>query len=131
MTTDPIADMLTRIRNAIHAAKETVDIPHSRIKEQIAKLLKEEGYIADYEVSREGVKGNLRVKIKYSEDGIPAIQHIERVSKPGRRIYRGVDNMYLIRRGMGTALLSTSQGLLPDRECRRRKIGGEVVCLIW
>jgi small subunit ribosomal protein S8 len=131
MTTDPIADMLTRIRNAVRASKDEVSLPHSKTKEQIAKLLQQEGYIHSYDVSREGVKANLRVKLKYGAGGEPTIHHIERVSKPGRRIYHGVDELHLIRRGMGTAIVSTSQGLIPDRECRRRKIGGEVVCILW
>lgn len=131
MTTDPIADMLTRIRNAVHASKDEVAIPHSKTKEQIAKLLQQEGYIHSYDVQREGVQAGLRLKLKYGANGEPAIHHIERVSKPGRRIYQGVGELHLIRRGMGTAIISTSQGMIPDRECRRRNIGGEVVCILW
>lgn len=131
MTTDPIADMLTRIRNAVRATKEEVAIPHSKTKEQIAKLLQQEGYIHSYDVQKDGIKANLRLKLKYGANGEPVIHHIERVSKPGRRIYHGVDQLHLIRRGMGTAIISTSQGMIPDRECRRRNIGGEVVCILW
>lgn len=131
MMTDPIADMLTRIRNGVQARKEQVEIPGSRLKAQIAELLKQEGFIRDYEVKQEGVRSTLVVHLKYTPDGEPAIQHIERVSKPGRRIYAPVEELRPIRRGLGTAIVSTSQGLLPDRECRRRRIGGEVICIVW
>lgn len=131
MMTDPIADMLTRIRNAAQARKESVSIPSSRLKVQIAELLKNEGFIKDYTVQQEGVRSTLVVQLKYTPRGESVIQHIERVSKPGRRIYAPVDQLRPIRRGLGTAIVSTPQGLLPDRECRKRRIGGEVLCIVW
>jgi len=131
MMTDPIADMLTRIRNGVRARKERVEIPGSRLKTQIAELLKKEGFIRDYTVKSDGARTTLVVQLKYTPDGEPVIRHIERVSKPGRRIYAPVEELRPIKRGLGTAIVSTSQGLLPDRECRKRRIGGEVICIVW
>ncbi|MCS7300405.1 MAG: 30S ribosomal protein S8 [Fimbriimonadales bacterium] len=131
MMTDPIADMLTRIRNGAQARKASVEIPGSRLKTQIADLLKKEGFIRDYEVKQDGARSTLVVHLKYTPRGESVIQHIERVSKPGRRIYAPVEELRPIKRGLGTAIVSTSQGLLPDRECRRRRIGGEVICIVW
>lgn len=131
MMTDPIGDMLTRIRNATRAGKEQVSLPSSKLKEQIAALLKQEGFIHDYTVQRAGVKATLTITLKYTHDGEPAIHHIERVSKPGRRVYAPVEELRPIKRGLGTAIVSTSKGLLPDRECRKRRIGGEVICIVW
>ena len=131
MITDPIADMLTRIRNGVRARKERVEIPGSRLKTQIAELLKKEGFIRDYTVKSDGARSTLVVQLKYTPDGEPVIRHIERVSKPGRRIYAPVEELRPVKRGLGTAIVSTSQGLLPDRECRKRRIGGEVICIVW
>jgi small subunit ribosomal protein S8 len=131
MMTDPIADMLTRIRNGVRARKERVEIPGSRLKTQIAELLKKEGFIRDYTVKSDGARTTLVVQLKYTPDGEPVIRHIERVSKPGRRIYAPVEELRPVKRGLGTAIVSTSQGLLPDRECRKRRIGGEVICIVW
>jgi small subunit ribosomal protein S8 len=131
MITDPIADMLTRIRNGARARKERVEIPGSRLKTQIAELLKKEGFIRDYTVKSDGARTTLVVQLKYTPDGEPVIRHIERVSKPGRRIYAPVEELRPVKRGLGTAIVSTSQGLLPDRECRKRRIGGEVICIVW
>jgi small subunit ribosomal protein S8 len=131
MITDPIADMLTRIRNGARARRERVEIPGSRLKTQIAELLKKEGFIRDYTVKSDGARTTLVVQLKYTPDGEPVIRHIERVSKPGRRIYAPVEELRPIKRGLGTAIVSTSQGLLPDRECRKRRIGGEVICIVW
>jgi small subunit ribosomal protein S8 len=131
MMTDPIADMLTRIRNGAQARKASVEIPGSRLKAQIAELLKKEGFIRDYEVKQNGVRSTLVVHLKYTPSGESVIQHIERVSKPGRRIYAPVEELRPVKRGLGTAIVSTSQGLLPDRECRKRRIGGEVLCIVW
>jgi small subunit ribosomal protein S8 len=131
MITDPIADMLTRIRNGVRARKERVEIPGSRLKTQIAELLKKEGFIRDYTVKSDGARTTLVVQLKYTPDGEPVIRHIERVSKPGRRIYAPVEELRPVKRGLGTAIVSTSQGLLPDRECRKRRIGGEVICIVW
>jgi small subunit ribosomal protein S8 len=131
MMTDPIADMLTRIRNGAQARKESVAMPSSRLKVQIAELLKKEGFIRDYTVKPDGVRSTLVIQLKYTPSGESLIQHIERVSKPGRRIYAPVEKLRPIRRGLGTAIVSTPQGLLPDRECRKRRIGGEVICIVW
>jgi small subunit ribosomal protein S8 len=131
MMTDPIGDMLTRIRNAVMVGQEQVQMPSSRLKEQIAALLKQEGFIRDYTVQRAGVKATLTLTLKYDASGEPAIHHIERVSKPGRRVYAPVEQLRPVKRGLGTAIVSTSKGLLPDRECRKRRIGGEVICIVW
>jgi small subunit ribosomal protein S8 len=131
MMTDPIADMLTRIRNGARARKERVEIPGSRLKTQIAELLKKEGFIRDYTVKTDGVRSTLIIHLKYTPHGEPVIRHIERVSKPGRRTYAPVEELRPVKRGLGTAIVSTSQGLLPDRECRKRRIGGEVICIVW
>ncbi len=131
MMTDPISDMLTRVRNAVQAGHETVTMPGSRLKAQIADLLKKEGFIQDYQVETQGAKSVLTITLKYDRTGEPAIHVIRRVSKPGRRVYADVAQMRPIKRGLGTAIVSTSQGLLPDRECRKRRIGGEVICVVW
>lgn len=131
MITDPISDMLTRIRNGVHAGHQTVTMPGSRLKAQIAELLKKEGFIEDYQLTTDGVKSTLTITLKYSRTGEPAIHVIRRVSKPGRRVYADVAKLRPIKRGLGTAIVSTSQGLLPDRECRQRRVGGEVICVVW
>ncbi len=131
MMTDPIGDMLTRIRNAVQAGHETVTVPSSRLKAQIADLLKREGFIQDYQVVTQGAKSLLTLTLKYDRTGEPAIHEIRRVSKPGRRVYADVAKLRPIKRGLGSAIVSTSQGLLPDRECRKRRIGGEVICIVW
>ncbi len=131
MMTDPISDMLTRIRNGVHAGHEKVSMPGSRLKAQIAELLKKEGFIEDYQLTTDGVKSTLTITLKYSRTGEPAIHGIRRVSKPGRRVYADVAKLRPIKRGLATAIVSTSQGLLPDRECRQRRVGGEVICVVW
>lgn len=133
MLSDPIADMLTRIRNATRTYKETVDIPASKFKEQLAKLLAKEGYIASVERIRpEGHKFDiLRLTLKYGEKREQVIKHIERVSRPGRRAYTSAENLPRIHKGLGVAVVSTSRGLLADREARKQGVGGEVVCLLW
>lgn len=131
MMTDPIADMLTRIRNANQVLKEEVVIPSSTVKEEIAKLLASEGYIDGFEVTADGVKRELAVKLRYGSDRTRVIQGLRRVSKPGRRIYRGADNLPRVKGGLGVVVVSTSQGLLSDGEARRRRLGGEIVCEVW
>ena len=133
MLSDPIADMLTRIRNATRTHKETVNIPASRFKEELAKLLVREGYVASVErLVPEGQKFDvLRVTLKYGEKREQVIKHIERISRPGRRSYVSADNLPRIQRGLGLAVVSTSKGLLPDREARKQGVGGEVVCVLW
>jgi len=129
--TDPIADMLTRIRNANLRRKEQVDVPASNLNESIVRLLAEEGYIQGYRRLDENVQGVLRITLKYGENRERVIEGLERRSKPGRRLYVDRDHIPRVRSGLGMAILSTSQGVLTDRECRRRGIGGEVICYIW
>ncbi|RUM50780.1 MAG: 30S ribosomal protein S8 [Hydrogenothermus sp.] len=136
MLTDPIADMLARINNAIKARKSEVYIPNSRIKEQIARILKEEGYIEDYIVSDENKKGTqntLILKLKYlgPRNTKPVISGLQRVSKPGRRKYVGVDEIPYVRKGLGTAILSTNKGILTDAQARKERVGGEILCYVW
>ena len=131
--TDPIADMLTRIRNANSAMFDTVSMPSSKLKENLAKLLLKEGFIASYVVNKvEGKPGNqLVISLKYSEDRKKTIIGIQRVSKPGLRIYRKSDQMPKVLGGVGVAVVSTSHGLMTDREARKAKLGGEVLCYVW
>ncbi len=131
--TDPIADMLTRIRNARHARKEQVTIPSSNLKIGIAQVLKEEGYIKKYKVIRSArnKQGVLKVTLKADDDGRCLIDGLARVSKPGRRVYVGREHHIKSRGGMGMLVLSTSQGIMTDGEAKRRNIGGEVLCSVW
>jgi small subunit ribosomal protein S8 len=131
MMTDPIADMLTRIRNALRIERPVVDIPHSREKQALADVLQREGYIWDYEVHGEPPMRLLRINLKYGPNGERVIQHIERVSKPGCRVYSKVAQLKPILQGIGIQIVSTSQGLLSDREARTKKLGGEVLAKIW
>ena len=129
--TDPIADLLTRVRNASAAKHATCVMNNSRTKEQLAKIFREQGYIADYAVGGEAPKLTLTLQLKYTPDGAPVIRGIERVSKPGRREYRSATDIPRVLNGLGTSVVSTSQGLLTDAEARSRNVGGEVVCNIW
>ena len=129
--TDPIADMLTRIRNAIMAEHKSVNIPLSKIKREIATVLKREGYIKDYRVEKSHFPSRILIDLKYKTPKENAIIGIQRVSKPGRRVYAGVDNIPKVLGGLGVALLSTSRGILTGRECERDNIGGEVLLYIW
>jgi len=136
MITDPIADMIARINNAIKARKDEVAIPNSKIKEKIAEILKREGYIEDYVVSEENKKGNqatLIIKLKYlgKRNTKPAITKIERVSKPGRRKYVQIDELPYVQKGLGIAILTTNKGILTDAEARKLRVGGEVICYVW
>ncbi|MGB5234805.1 MAG: 30S ribosomal protein S8 [Candidatus Macondimonas sp.] len=128
--TDPIADMLTRIRNAQRAGKAKVSMPLSRSKQAIAALLLEEGYVANVQVIEEGVKSTLVLELKYF-DGRPVIEHLERISRPGLRIYRGTDELPSVLGGLGVAIVSTSKGLMTDRTARAQGMGGEVVCTVY
>ena len=130
MMTDPIADMLTRIRNAGTAGHRWVDMPVSKLKVEIAGLFKENAFVFDYKVLDDGKHGVLRVYLKYHE-GRPVIRHLERVSRPGRRHYVGATDVPAIRNGMGMAILSTSQGLMSDRAARSAGVGGELMALVW
>lgn len=130
--TDPIADMLTRVRNASSAMHEEVDIPASKLKENIARILQEEGYVDGVEVVREdGQHPVIRIKLRYSEDRERAIAGIRRISKPGRRVYRGASELPRVLGGMGVAIISTSQGIMTDKRARQAKVGGEVLAYIW
>jgi small subunit ribosomal protein S8 len=130
MMTDPIADMLTRIRNASAAKHKRVDMPVSRLKTEIARILKENHFIHDYKVLDDGRHGVLRVYLKYYEDR-PVIRNVHRVSRPGRRIYKGAHEMPRVRSGLGLAIVSTSKGVMSDRQARSHKVGGEVMALVW
>lgn len=131
MNTDPIADMLTRIRNAVRNRADKVDIPASRLKIEIAKILKEEGFIKSYKIIKDKRQGIVRINLKYTPEGEPVITDLQRVSKPGRRVYVGKDNIPYVLGGLGVAILTTSQGVFTDRECRQRGVGGEVLCYVW
>lgn len=129
--TDPIADLLTQIRNAIMAKHDRLDVPKSNLKLSICSLLKREGYIQDVEVIEGQPVDHLRIYLRYSDDGTPAILRMQRVSKPGRRVYRGSEDIPTVLNGLGVSVVSTSKGLLTDREARRDRIGGEILCEIW
>jgi len=129
--TDPVADMLTRIRNACQAQHKTVDVPSSKMKEAIAQLLKREGYIEDCEVLPDKKQNVLRVRLKYLEDKRSAIEGIRRVSKPSIRVYVNRKEIRPVRKHMGVSILSTTQGILTDREARAKGVGGEVLCEVW
>ena len=130
MMTDPIADMLTRIRNAGTAGHRWVDMPVSKLKVEIARLLKDNSFVFDFKVLDDGAYGLLRIYLKYS-DGSPVIRHLERVSSPGRRHYVGVNEIPRVRNGLGMAILSTSKGILSDRVARQNGVGGELMALVW
>ncbi len=130
MMTDPIADMLTRIRNASQAKHRRVDLPVSKLKTEIARILKDNHFIQDYKVLDDGHHGVLRLYLRYFEDR-SVIRNVERVSKPGRRVYKGATDLRPIRNGLGIAIVSTSQGLMTDRQARQQKIGGEVMARVW
>ncbi len=128
--TDPIADMLTRIRNAIRAGHEKVDIPASKLKTNIAQILKDEGFINSYRIIKDGKQGIIRITLRY-HNGIPIMRNLRRVSKPGRRIYAGKDELPVVRNGLGIAIISTSKGVLTDSAAREMGVGGEIVCEVW
>ena len=129
--TDPIADMLTRIRNANSAKHETVNIPASKMKEAIAKILLEEGYIKSYEVVEGDVQGIIKVTLKYGANKEKVISGLERVSKPGLRVYAGKDELPRVLKGLGVAIISTSKGIMTDKKARAEQIGGEVIAFVW
>ncbi len=129
--TDPIADMLTRIRNGNLAKQDKVDIPASNFKAGIAKVLKNEGYIKNSKIIKDRKQGLLRVYLKYGPKNERTIEGIKRVSKPGRRIYSGFEEIPKIRGGLGIMIISTSKGIMTDREARKKKMGGELICSIW
>ena len=128
--TDPIADMLTRIRNANAVMHEKVDMPHSNLKERLAEILKEEGFISNFKVITDGNKKNIRVYLKYvGEDRV--IKGIKRISTPGRRVYSSVEDMPRVLSGLGIAIVSTSKGIVTDKVARRENMGGEILAFVW
>jgi len=129
--TDPIADLLTRIRNAHMANHSTVDVPASQMKRSIVEILRDEGYLEGYELLEDDRQGVLRVRLKYLPNGAAAIRGMERVSRPGRRIYRGKDEIPKVLNGLGVVIVSTPAGVLTGSSCRRRGLGGEVLCNVW
>ena len=131
MLTDPVADMLTRIRNANQALHERVTMPTSKLKEEIARILAAEGYIDGYEVVGTGARRTLSVTLRYAANRKRVIEGLRRVSSPGRRVYVGAGELPRVLGGLGVAVVSTSQGMLPDREARQRKLGGEILCEVW
>ena len=130
MMTDPIADMLTRIRNAGHARQKRVDMPASKLKSEIARILRDSHFVHDFKVLDDGLQGVLRVYLKYHEDQ-PVIRDLKRVSRPGRRRYSKAAELPRVRNGMGIAIVSTSQGVMSDRDARAKNVGGEVLALVW
>lgn len=131
MNTDPIADMLTRIRNANMVSHETVEMPSSKLKIELAKLLKDEGYIVDYSVKTEGKFSFLTIVLKYDEKHKPVISNLKRMSKPGLRSYCKSKNLPQVFGGLGVAIISTSKGLMTDRKARKENLGGEILCYVW
>lgn len=129
--TDPIADMLTRIRNAFRVSHDSVDIPSSKLKINIAKVLKSEGYIKNFRLVSSGDRRFLRVFLRYDQNGVSVIEGIKRVSKPSCRIYAGYDEIPKVLNGYGINIVSTSKGIMADREARKMGVGGEILCLVW
>ncbi len=131
MMTDPIADMLTRIRNAVRVERPQVEMPMSKVKRGLAEVLKREGYIWDWEEVDSRPANQIRIHLKYGPNGEQVIRRIRRISKPGRRVYSGAAEMRPILGGLGISIVSTSRGVISDREARQRKLGGEVLCEVW
>lgn len=129
--TDPIADMLTRIRNAGKAKFNSVDIPGSTLKAELARVMKEEGYIRNHKFIKDGKQGILRIYLKYADDQAHVIHELQRISKPSRRVYVGADDIRSVYNGMGVAVLSTSKGIMTDRQARKDHVGGEILCTIF
>ena len=131
MMTDPIADMLTRIRNAVRIERPHVEVPASKVKRGLAEVLKREGYIWDWNESEEDKFPLIHIELEYGPNGERVIRHIKRVSKPGRRIYNGATQLRPILNGLGISIVSTSRGVISDREARQQNLGGEVLCEVW
>lgn len=130
MWSDPISDMLTRIRNGVRVRRKQVNIPSSKLKVGIAKVLQDEGYIEDYSVIDDTRQGILRIDLKYGPRGEDVIRQLQRVSKPGRRVYRSVEDLPRVMDGLGIAIVSTNKGVLSDRRCRDENVGGELLCTV-
>ena len=131
MTTDPIADMLTRVRNALSARHPKVDVPASKLKAEIVRIMKEEGYILNFKVADEGVKKTIKIYLKYGDNNSPVISRIERVSRPGCRVYVGQDDIPRVLGGLGINILTTPRGVMTGRTAHKEGIGGEILCQIW
>lgn len=131
MTLDPIADMLTRIRNAIAARHPKVDVPASRLKMDIARILKEEGYIANYKLAEEGIRKTIKIYLKYTPENLPVISKLERISRPGCRVYVGRKEIPRVLGGMGVNILTTPRGVMTGRKAHREGVGGEILCQVW
>ena len=131
MMTDPIADMLTRIRNSVRVEKQFVDLPFSNLKKNIAEVMKREGYIRDYQIVEAQPVNIIRIQLKYGPNGEKVIRHIQRVSKPGCRVYSSAADLKPVLNGLGVSVVSTSKGLLSDREAKNQQVGGEIICEIW
>lgn len=131
MMTDPISDMLTRIRNGIHAHKDVVEVPYSKIKLSVLKILEEEGYVRSVNLVSQGPSSKILVNLKYTSERESVISNLDRVSKPGRRIYLGYKEFKPVLSGMGVLVLSTSRGLMSDKKAKEHKVGGEVLCSVW
>ncbi len=131
MVSDPVADMLTRIRNALAARHAKVDVPASRLKSEIARILREEGYVANYKLAEEGSRKLIRIYLKYTAGNQPVISHIERVSRPGRRVYVGSKQIPRVLGGMGINILTTPRGVMTGRNARKEGLGGEILCQVW
>ena len=129
--TDPIADMLTRIRNALMVNKEVVEVPSSKMKKAIADIILSEGYVSDVKLVEDGLSGKLVITLKYAGKRQPVINGLQRVSKPGLRTYAGVENMPKVMDGLGVAILSTNKGVMTDKQAKAANVGGEVLCYIW
>jgi small subunit ribosomal protein S8 len=129
--TDPIADLLTRIRNASNAKHDTVEIPASNMKKAVVQILLDEGYIRNFTVADDGKQGVIKIVLKYGEGKTSVINGLERISKPGLRIYRDAEEMPKVMKGLGIAIVSTSKGIMTDREARKQNVGGEVLAFIW
>ena len=129
--TDPIADMLTRIRNANVVKHETVDVPASNIKKEIARILLEEGFVRGYDVIEDGKQGIIRIQLKYGQSGERVISGLKRISKPGMRVYAANQEIPKVLNGLGISIISTSKGILTDKQARKENVGGEVICYVW
>ena len=131
MTSDPIADMLTRIRNANVVKHETVDVPASNMKKELARILLEEGFVRGYDVIEDGKQGIIRIQLKYGQSGERVISGLKRISKPGMRVYAANHEIPKVLNGLGISVISTSKGILTDKQARKENVGGEVICYVW
>ena len=128
---DPVGDMLTRIRNALMARRDCVDVPYSNLKKGVAEVLKREGYIRNFQVVKGDVQGTLHLHLKYGPDGEQVVRGLKRVSTPGKRVYRKWHEIERVLGGLGTAVVSTPKGVMSDKDCRKEKVGGELLCFVW